>query len=238
MAAYGNTIELTGDTASGKKLASKYKLSQSENQIAYYRMYNFTIANAPARADGVGNEPSYSMGNATILSSGEDGGVASSISKLVTEWELQGMPSKSEIKQRQKQISLPSRDDLTIDEAYSVALIGSGLSVNSQASAFDTARIIMVFIGLVVVSYAVLLFVAMIFDRVNVFIDISLVSILTFGKLKYSPYEEDSINKKGFVTTKKLVIQLIVVLLVGIFILSSCVFTILGDVVYWISSKL
>lgn len=237
-----NMLELGYDRSmygygAASKWLAKYNIGEDGNKVAYYRMYNKRVSDLPKRAAGVGNEVSYSMGNASISSNGS-GSSSESVgvggSKIVKEWELAGMPSMSEIKASQTTLTLPSVDDLSVGDAYNVSVIRGNIEIMSKATAFERARVIVVFIGLMLELYAVLLLVAMLFDRVNVFLDISLVSTLTFGKLKYI-VDEDVQLQEGMTNTKKLVISVVVVMVVGFLLISGSIFPFLGNLLYKVS---
>lgn len=158
-------------------------------------------------------------------------------SELAEEWALVGMPEKSKILESQADIKLPNRDGLSIKERYAVTLISDSIQLEKQAKVMDNIRTFMVFIGLIVITYGVLLLVAMIFDRVNVFIDVSLISLITMGRLKYSAYEDESVGKNGVSNTKKIVISSVVVLGVGLLILSGGILQFMSNIVYWVSER-
>lgn len=233
-AANGNSLELWGNEDCTSGFKTKYNLSEDAVRVAYYRMYNSTVDTAPTRNSGVGTGVSYSMGSATVSQGSPS---LSSISTLVGEWELEGMPTKSALLEKQHSIYLPTRNDLTVNEANSVALIGDNVSIANSASVFDNARIGLSFIGLCLVMYSVLMLVAMIFDNVNVFIELSLVSILTFGKLTYAPDENDLRKKKGLANTKKLVMSIVLLLIVGMILISGSVLPIMSKIVFSFSQK-
>lgn len=233
-AANGNSLELWGNKDCTSGFRKKYNLSEDGVRIAYYRMYNATTDTAPTRNSGVGTEVSYSMGSATVTQGSSS---LSSTSSLVGEWELEGMPTKSALLEKQRMIYLPTRNDLTVNEANSVALLGDNISISNSASVFDNARICLSFIGLCLVMYSVLMLVAMIFDNVNVFIEMSLVSILTFGKLTYAPDENDLGEKKGLTNTKKLAMSIVLLLIVGMILISGSVLPIMSKIVFSFSQK-
>lgn len=235
-AAYGNTIEISGASSGAgvQEFRNKYGMSLDGNQIAYYRMYNAKIDSAPKRSETAGNGVSYNLGSVTVNSSSV---ATSSTSTLVSEWELVGMPKRSEITSSQRSITLPSKSNLTVGESYSVSLIKDNIEIANEASAFDKARIFLVFLGLVLVTYAMLLYISMIFDRVNTFMDFSLVKVITFGKLEYSPYEKDIGDGKGRANTTKLLISATVVLIVGLFLISGSILPIMSNIIYTFSQK-
>jgi len=235
-AANGNCLEVWGKKEPNcvANFKNKYNLKEDGVKIAYYRMYNSFINNSPIRADSAGSNVSYSMGTSSIGNSTAKVGS----SALVSEWELVGMPTISELKSKQLGIYLPTRKDLTIKEANSVVLLGRNISLEKSVSALNTARISVVFLGLTIVLYSIFIFVAMIFDLINSFIDINLVHILTFGLINYMPKELGFEESKGVYTTKKLIFSNAVLIIVGMILLSGGVLPIMGNIVFGISQKL
>ena len=157
---------------------------------------------------------------------------------IVLEKDLVGMPKQGELIRNQEEINLPDRGGLALGEIYSVDMIGEDVRLYNQAVSMNHARVLISFIGLCLIIYSVLMFVAMIFDRSNTFIDISLVSVLTLGKLKYSPYEKDErVNKKGSSNTSKLLISTTVILVVGMIIISGAIWNGMSNIVFEFSQK-
>lgn len=235
-----NCLELWGSKGCTTEFKDKYNLKSDGNQIAYYRMYNKKLSDAPMRANGVGTSVAYSMGDATISanssnSSSSDDSNLLQHSSLVSEWELQGMPEKSRLADFRENISMPTREGLTISETNNLEVVGGNISTYKQAISFDRARVFLVFIGLCLLVYAILLIVAMLFDNVNSFIDLSAVSVLTLGKLMYAPNEKDLGKKKGLTNTKKLSISIIVLIILGMFLVSGSIFPIMWKFVFGVS---
>ena len=167
--------------------------------------------------------------------------VALAVSKgsLVTESDLNGMPIESTLKEAQKRISLKSRDDLTQTDVFTLEYIDSCMQAQ-KVSTIDWYYTLLTFLGWLTVVYGVLMGVSYLFDYVNVFIDISLLSIISFGKWRMlNKYDvEDGLIKPGknlngitYLSTSGLVIRLVLVILIGIFLLSGKLGTIIANVV-------
>lgn len=157
---------------------------------------------------------------------------------IVSEQDLVGMPNQSKLTKNQEKINLPDREGLTLGEVYSIDMVGEDVRLYNQAISMNRARVLISFIGLCLIIYSVLMFVAMIFDRSNTFIEMSLVSALTLGKLKYSPYEKDErVNKKGSSNTSKLLISTTVILVVGMLIISGAIWNGMSNIVFEFSQK-
>lgn len=126
----------------------------------------------------------------------------------------------------------PSVIDLSQDDKSSVALWKQ--DVDSNSSNINTLmRVIVMFIGILIVVYSSILYIAYWFDRINNFIEISLLMILTFNKLQISPDDTTSTfspKTQGLkvVTHKNIIFICLVGILIGILILSGRVYSLIG----------
>lgn len=147
---------------------------------------------------------------------------------LVSEWEAMGgegvqIPFGVE----QANITLPTQDGLTQSEKDTLVEIKANINDNKKTSA-DIFSTILTFLGLVLMSYSILMFAGCVVDRVNTWIDMSVVSILSFGKIRLVPQDEEHIYKKtkpekGLLTTKQWVMRCIAVLVIGIVFVSGAI---------------
>lgn len=234
----GNTLEIWGNSDSiYQNFKNKFNLGgeEGQNRIAYYRMYNQYIWDSPQRESGVGNEPYFSYGDVTITSSS---GEETSFEAIVSEWELVGMEHlKSQIADQQNKINLMSRDDLSIGEAYSVATVGENIALLKEANVIDTVRVSVVFVGLCLVFYSVLLLVAYLFDYTNSFLEISLVKIITFGYLEYSD-DELAKNERGKASSKRLLFLVVFLIIIGCLFISGGVLRAVMEIMMNIHDKI
>lgn len=242
-AAAGETLEVWG-TVGGctKKFQNKYGISGTNNRIAIIRMYNLDTDKdtIPVRSSGTGvsskladhaqivaNDGAYAAGDSSLSVAG---------SSLVKEWELVGMPTVFDLTGYQSLLDLPNRDNLGITDTHTVAQIGADIALRREAADFDTLRVIIAMIGFATLLYGFCLIVAVLLDRINSFIDISFVSLLTFGMVHYDPFEEGS-DVKGYASTKKVVISAVLAMLVGMLLLSSTFTMGIGRLLYFLYSK-
>lgn len=149
--------------------------------------------------------------------------------KLLTEWELQGMPAKGDMLGNQKAIFPGDCQELSVREKVAVNSIKDTM-VNSRVSIPEWFSRIIEGIGIGCLVYSLLLFLALIFDYTNVFIEFSLLRMLTLGRYRLvtSDYYEKGI-RLGFeeshrvtnVTPKMCMIRVCVVVLVGVALTSG-----------------
>lgn len=163
------------------------------------------------------------MDTSSSSSSSSSSGVSLS-SGIISEWDLVGMPSKSSLSSGYSKVDLPSYDDLDVSEMYSVNTIKEDIVSNNEFKLFDTVRVSVVFLGLLMVVYSVFLIVAYIFDRTNNIFEISLLSVISLGLLRYSD-EEEHANRKGYVGKNRIIKISAACIVVGMFIISGGVFS-------------
>lgn len=206
-------------------------LSQYENPA----VYNTTTRRQLAQQvyDSLNGTEAYSflengIGNGSDNSSPDE----SHIEAIKSEWELVGMENlKSKLSELQTDIQLKSRDDLSLSEGYSTQVIGDNIALANQANMLTTARVSIVFIGLCLVFYAVLLLLAYMFDRVNAFIDISLVKIITFGYIEYT--DEDLGGRQvGKASSGRLIFLSCALMVIGCLFLSGGVIPFIMQIVF------
>ena len=218
----GQTIEVWGKSGCNRAFMQKYNIGTGEgqNRVAIARIYNVKVSSNPTRSSGINGDVSYSLGDVTI-GSGDSTGTDSTGNTIVSEWELVGMAGrKSTLANEQVSIELKSRGDLSSGEAYSVATVGENLALMREANLVDTARIAVVFIGLCLVFYAVMLLVAYLFDYSNSFLEVSLVKFLTFGYLEYTD-DEIAKHEKGKASSKRLLFLVVILIIIGCLFVSG-----------------
>lgn len=237
----GNMLEIWGRSGCASNVANKYNLGEGEdqNKIVMYRMYNSRLRDgAPTRTNG--KEVATRIDNFSIGSNASGGSslnnVTSSGVSIIPESSLTGMPGGSALLDDASTVLLPDRNSLSTKEILSVEYIGTDLAENSEMISYENARILIVFIGMCFVLYAVLLILCMMFDKVNSFIEISLVKVISFGVLEYSD-DEETRGMKGYTNTKKLMIVSLIVAIVGFFLISGGVLPFMMRIVYNVVSK-
>ncbi len=153
------------------------------------------------------------------------------VNSVISEWQLVGMSKfKDSMSDGQKKVELATKDQLSIGQQYSVTAIGSDLDMQQKAFKIDNVRVAVVFIGMCMIFYGILLGICTLFDKANNFIDISLVKIITFGLLTYS--EESSVKgKKGYANSGRIVFVISTLLIIGCLLVSGGVLPFMMDVI-------
>ena len=148
------------------------------------------------------------------------------------EMDLVGMSKyKKTLKDNQKKVEVPTADDLSIDENYTLNQVREGINNKSKMSSYQRARVVVTFVGLCLVFYSVLMLASLMFDRANVFFEFSLIEIITFGLLSYSN-DYLTKHKRGYSGTQRIIITIVVILLVGMLLIAGGVFSLLSYLVY------
>ena len=226
-------------------LSTRYE-NIPESSRNYEGFYQWLIGGNPSNQNAV-NGTTYTTRHQAAkemideheeeLLSGESYGGAGSSSIAengvnISEWDLTGMPSIKGLLDRGNKITLPSLSDLNNKETYSLSLIKGDIVSNNSYNLYDTVRLSVVFLGLLLLVYAMLMSVAFLFDMTNNLFEISLLSTITFGLLNYSP---DETRKRGYVDSGKMLKILIISVVVGLFIVSGGVFSWLLRLIRWVS---
>lgn len=131
---------------------------------------------------------------------------------------------------------LPDGSDLTQDESLQLNKWKSDVKDNQDSGVISFFRTAVVFVGIALVVYSVFLYMAYWLDRVNNFVDMSFLGMLTLGMLSVSPDESESTfssGKKGLKTVvhSDMVKVLILCLTGGILLISGKLFVLLGFLV-------
>lgn len=233
----GHSVEVWGRSGCSQAFMDKYNIGDGEdqNKIAIARVYNTKVSDNPTRSQGLNGDVSYSLGDVEISSSST--GTDSMGNQIVSEWELVGMEGlKNRIGDSQTSIELKSRDSLSLGEGYSTQVIGDNIALANQANVLTTARVAVVFVGLCMVFYAVILLLAYMFDRVNSFIDISLVKIATFGYLEYT--DEDLGGRQvGKASSGRLIFLACSLMVIGCLFVSGGVIPFIMQIVFNLLEK-
>lgn len=164
---------------------------------------------------------------------GVSGSEYSEYQDVTKEYNITGMPAKSDLGKYIIPPSYPAFNNLMIDEIDSLVSIKESKEAG-RITLFDIISAVSSIMGIAIIFYAVLLILGFSFDLVNSFFDIEVVSILTLGFIKVvrdpDDLESDK-KKKGYVTVLKLCSIIFVVLLVGISLVSGVAVSFLYSIV-------
>lgn len=113
-----------------------------------------------------------------------------------------GMYPESFLEDGNTGISLPDEDTLTVSEKILISSIRRYI-VPVRMGIWDSMRVFVVFLGLCLLTYAVLFGVAYFFDRSNNLFEVSMISILSLRALSFSDDEDEDnwrcVNKRRLI---------------------------------------
>ena len=234
-AAGANMLELAG--SSGVEFANKYNLGKGKNFIVYYRIYNKKITDNVKRPSSVGTSVSYNMGSVTMTGRQDTGDTTVDINgdKIPDESELTDLPSLALIKDNAKQINLPDGNSLSAKDKGTIDYVRTTINDEKKDRVTFKIKVALVFIGLLMYVYVILMYAAYASDYANVFIGISLLGVLTFGLLDIN---SKAMNPDGKHSMKKIHKVAIVMLIVASIIVTESAYGWLSQIFVYLSSKL
>lgn len=157
--------------------------------------------------------------------------------QLIEEWNLTGMPTKTNLSEGIIKPEFFGDDSLSQEELLAVQNIKDYKDADKM-SAFAIIKMIISLMGFLLITYGLLLVIAYVFDRANSFIDLSMVGFLTFGKMKivskddWGTISDETKKSKGYMTVAKLFMISFIIILVGSLmvsgLLSQWVFELVG----------
>ena len=151
---------------------------------------------------------------------------------LVEEYDLTGMPTKSNLTKDIVRPRINVENNLTENEKLALASIKETRDSN-KLDWFQIAKNVISFLGFILLIYDLFLLLCYVFDRVNSFINVSLVNTITLGHIKVAPKDDfaelskGDKNDKGYVTLAKLIVIILVIGILGGLMIS-------GTLSYWI----
>ncbi len=149
---------------------------------------------------------------------------------LVPEKDLKGMPKEALLNEKQGSVELPSADDMSAVENSTVSTIKSSIIDSKRDRFINYCLIGVVFLGLVMLIYSILILVTYAFDRSDLFFGVSLLGIITMGKL--------SQPEEGYIPFGKILGIVAVFWLVGGFLVSTGAFSVVTRLLIWVTGIL
>lgn len=117
------------------------------------------------------------------------------LKNLIQEYQIEGMDGLAmTFEQYQEAITLPDREGLTYGELQGIASINASMEARDVRISEALNRGIFI-IGLFLVLYGVLMLLALLLDWANVFVEFSMLGLITFGKYRLVSKEYFERNK-------------------------------------------
>ena len=165
------------------------------------------------------------------------------VNNIITESDLTGMPIKSTLIEEQKRLELVGRENLSEDELKTLAYIKTALT-DLEPVTIHWYNVLQYIGGILILFYAVLLFMCYLLDYNNVFIEFSALSLISLGRFRViDAYEQDQgIIKPGwnadrkvtFVTFNMIAVRVVVLLIIGVLLVSGTVNEWITFILDWI----
>lgn len=139
---------------------------------------------------------------------------------LPKEWELVGMSKRRYLYESQNKIELPNGDSgLSVKQRQHLASIKEDVTAVDGFNLIVFLRTLVAFVGILFFAWAIFLIVAYLFDRSNIFFEISLVSIMTMGSVTVLALDEsDARRANTSLIARKTILSLVIgyVLVAGV----------------------
>lgn len=115
---------------------------------------------------------------------------------LPKEWELVGMSKRKYLYESQNKIELPNGDSgLSVKQRQHLASIKEDVTAVDGFNLIVFLRTLVAFVGILFFAWSIFLIVAYLFDRSNIFFEISLVSVLTMGSITVMALDESDARR-------------------------------------------
>lgn len=141
-------------------------------------------------------------------------------SGLPKEWELVGLTKRKYLYESQNKIELPKGDSgLSVKQRQHLASIKEDVTAVDGFNLITFLRTLVAFVGILFFVWAIFLMVAYLFDRSNIFFEVSLVSILTFGSITVLALDETESRKvSASIIARRVILALVIgyVLVAGV----------------------
>ena len=139
---------------------------------------------------------------------------------LPKEWELVGMSKRKYLYESQNKIDLPNgTSGLSVKQRQHLASIKEDVTAVDGFNLIVFLRTLVAFVGILFFAWAIFLIVAYLFDRSNIFFEISLVSIMTMGSMTVMALDEsDARRANTSLIARKTILSLVIgyVLVAGV----------------------
>lgn len=232
-----NSLEIWGDSTCVSKFTAKYNIGSKddENRIAYYRLYNSNVETGITPVSNDVKSVSYKLGNVTLANGKKStAGIDLAQTGKFAEGYFINVDSLLEV-----DLPFSSRDDLDEDQLVGVVDWKNNIDYGKEDSIIKYIRIFVMLFGILFLVWIVLIYLSYWFDRINNFVDIDLLPIITAGRLRISPEEHEcTFNPKTFVkgqaqtVNHKVVIGICVIgLFFSVLTISGALYTILNMLV-------
>lgn len=196
--------------------------------------YGGSYQNDFAMLDAIAQEFGGLSAGSSSTSSAESGSASASMGiddSLPEEWDLVGLTKKMNMYESQQDINFVDSSGLSKTESANIASIRESVNSN-KFQLINFLRTIVAFVGVWFMVWGILLLVAYAFDKVNTFLEFSLVSILTAGSVTVLALDDESERQKGRSQVLKRVFSAFGV---SFILISGTIYVGLSNIYYWLT---
>lgn len=140
--------------------------------------------------------------------------------QILDDYDLVGMPEKSVLLDNSVDFELADNSVLSLEENNQLANIKENLETD-RITVLGVFSVLCKVLGIVLLVYTMLLIVGSITDKINMWVDVSTIKILTFGRNTLITSEDDQdADVKGMITIKQMAFRIVIVFLIGLLLLT------------------
>lgn len=170
------------------------------------------------------------------------------LDKLIDEWKLEGMSEAPIMASKQEEVEIVGIESLSKEEQSKVADIKTDMTKNTK-NAIDIFHIVTMAVGIGLILYGVLLCFAYLFDYINVFVEISLLGVLSFGKFRILEDEAfdrgsgirggyDQVKEVTYLSRGMLFKRSGLCIALGLFLVSGIMYSWISNIMLWVAEML
>jgi hypothetical protein len=225
----------------------------SSGEVAYVRMYNINVAtgDAPTLASGIDKSAIGTRTNTGCNITGTSDGTDSQatanaatgyVGGYYEEMDLEAYNRLSEENIQELYLDNATRNNLNANDLNAVTDWQSNVNaIQEESTIVKFFRKVIQLIAILFTIYAILVYIAYWFDRLNNFFDIDLLSILTFGKFMISESEDECTykmkdlgnGKKKTVNHRAILSICIISIVFAALILTGTLFKLVAKIAYF-----
>ena len=183
-----------------------------------------------------GEEVENGNSNSTTQLTEEEASTLEDNLGLIPEHAVDGMPDVATMLEYQDLIDFPEALDLSFSEQVTVAELGESIR-DTKDNFPELFNIFISFIGILLIIYSIILIISALFDYANNFLEISLVHVLTLGKLQivskdfFNSYSTLTKSRTKYITVTGFMFRMCLLVGCGILVLSGFV----QEILVWVS---
>ena len=253
----GNCLEICVALSNGSTDIAKFKKAAGadKNPICYYRVYNANIGvpatykTAPTKLGLITNVADCSTVGMTLTGGAdEDSENPNGTDENGGNDNLPGQQKETDYVStnylNEIYVEMASLDDFSDTELYNLELWKNDVhSQDMQTYIIDSSRWIVLSLGIALIVWSILIYLAYWFDVVNNFVDIELLPLLTFKRLRRAHLEEDvnwhasknnDGNKQRTIDHKRMLIVTLLGITLGILVITGQLFIWVANIMNWL----